>query len=1454
MWAVFRLSFKMADANRSSFPGDSAAVTSEDDWRRNHPPPVWLPGFEQTAVAVVGPNHQERVEGERLLKKWVQQQASPTQELLRVIETTTDVRVIVVAVLLCRNAAFKMWARSLEEVELAEQLRGGVPGGGQGGQLLAGHLECSAQSSSQEVTLGAILKLVEGLVHVGFNRWDDSSPDSVICRNQIFGLVTLLVKKGWSQSTCSAEMRFYPLVQSLMSTVVKLCESILAAGPMHQQLSHANLMCFRLLIDICRGMASTDIANVGIGWEDYMDAKKLFERQILAPLVPEILSFLRVMAMPTAQGTNSVPFNSIGSSDGLPSRLQVMCGEPNFVTVVEYIVDLLEVFLDWEFSYTRCQALIPVESWFMPTDNWYSVLFEIPVSASASSDPRRSSLGSSRSSVEDSSSASSMQSTLSTTLFTIVIDFYRIVRTQLFSSHSSFSRCAKLFCKSRSALNRVSHFRPTRMRSRFVSSSAAANEYQLQLTRTLYSPLFFAVAELIGSSIFITQGPQLLASPLGSETAELRSLAVGELQCLTHSLARIVDNVEVDVASLLTSDRYVPTGEVLERCFTYLMSTVAAFPEGEDRDEEIVASVENLSVLFYKVALEASSWDVASAQRKSLDGSDAIVVPPWAVPFTESASRITQHLLGSCLQLFALHDEGADIEKLTSDMPTENQYVSVIQSPFVNDALREFAVIGQCRAAATAHCLHAALENRLTALQQQMGPTPSLLASEASPAVSTLCDELLWLLGYCCYFIVQPHDRTFSSNATKRIPRAFILQRDDCPAQILRLFTLVTRTLLTTFSSGSKTAMLPPSLVEASFCVLQRFSEGYLFQSVPSVGGRAAFPEFTSADSGREALNGIIVAVDHTLSAMPHEPAVCRAALDCLLTLASPLTPTITYLWESLPFQNLLCRCVQDACQVHATTQLGSLRTKDVIRLCRAFASATSSSEHIRTAARAHATLERSGSTVSLSIAQNRFTQLTNACFPVKDTLVILGAELQLKQQQAAQNAGNPHLIRMKSEREADPTRIFYIERLFAVCTGIARGTVDHTTTLVEWLRPITTTSVPAVAKSYMLYPLVLRSILKYLYYIGRPYLATQTPRDYVGEYFSTVQLFTEAFAQCYGQGTATDDLDDDSSAGAEESSVTEELIENISLLFRILTYVLNQAASLQPSDRQGGPGAADGSQGQLILGQQPAASSDQTWSPRLVMASIAALDPVLRRAGALSDDNIRLVYANLLFQLFEQHADVVVSLITGPVATCYCHAITEALLSSNTRCQTAASEALGSCTKFLAHHQRKAQMISYALTTPEGTPDIFSDTPNPADVLAVFEHEVAQMGLRLLLQAVGLPRSASKRLEFYSDSLCDVFTFLAIKLYNLKRLFDQFSQLYCYDSLRLEKCMAHASFMKAVDPLLVHFREYSQQSQQAVDNGQSSSLQQIKYTQYRTKFRQLFDTLILACRVGSQI
>lgn len=222
------------------------------------------------------------------------------------------------------------------------------------------------------------------------------------------------------------------------------------------------------------------------------------------------------------------------------------------------------------------------------------------------------------------------------------------------------------------------------------------------------------------------------------------------------------------------------------RCMVFLMTTAAAVPEGEACDDSVVASLEHLGSLFYLIALEVSSWDITKASQ-ARSSVAPIVVPPWAVPFAQSAARITQHLLESCLKVFALHDEDTDAQHITEDMGQEDHTaISAIASPFLIDMMRQFAVIGQCVSSETARCLHSALEQRFTALQRASASQSAVQLSDGSH-VTDVYDQLFWLLGYCCYFIVEPKRPSAPQSSLKAIPRSFILQGDSCQAEVKRL-------------------------------------------------------------------------------------------------------------------------------------------------------------------------------------------------------------------------------------------------------------------------------------------------------------------------------------------------------------------------------------------------------------------------------------------------------------------------------------------------------------------------------------------------------------------------------------------------------------------------------------------------------------------------------------------
>lgn len=86
----------------------------EVQWLARHPAPVWLPEFESLAAKVIGADPVQRESAERLLKKWVDSQPDACHELLLVMQSSQSPQTIIVAVLLCKNAALKKWGQVQE--------------------------------------------------------------------------------------------------------------------------------------------------------------------------------------------------------------------------------------------------------------------------------------------------------------------------------------------------------------------------------------------------------------------------------------------------------------------------------------------------------------------------------------------------------------------------------------------------------------------------------------------------------------------------------------------------------------------------------------------------------------------------------------------------------------------------------------------------------------------------------------------------------------------------------------------------------------------------------------------------------------------------------------------------------------------------------------------------------------------------------------------------------------------------------------------------------------------------------------------------------------------------------------------------------------------------------------------------------------------------------------------
>lgn len=157
-------------------------------------------------------------------------------------------------------------------------------------------------------------------------------------------------------------------------------------------------------------------------------------------------------------------------------------------------------------------------------------------------------------------------------------------------------------------------------------------------------------------------------------------------------------------------------------------------------------------------------------------------------------------------------------------------------------------------------------------------------------------------------------------------------------------------------------------------------------------------------------------------------------------------------------------------------------------------------------------------------------------------SLIKLGETLAAKQSAAASKHGSSKraLLRLEFECFAEANRTAEIIRLFTICTGLVRGISDHSLAMFQWLHPVVKDAALAIAHSYILYPDVLRSILKFLYRMSVSML-TKLDAAGVRDLLLSIQTVTHSFVDCYEAS-----FGELMSKGADEDAV-----RNIGYLFK---------------------------------------------------------------------------------------------------------------------------------------------------------------------------------------------------------------------------------------------------------------------------------------------------------------
>lgn len=292
-------------------------------------------------------------------------------------------------------------------------------------------------------------------------------------------------------------------------------------------LNHQSLMSLKFLIELSRLMADGETGTLGITWVEYMDAKKLFEKRILLNLIPATTTFFQMIISDLSSTPN-------------PSLTQLLARHPFESLLFDCALEIMESFVEWDFSNASTQPLIPSEIWFTPSLDWYTTIFEIPpLSSSFSASP-------------------------TTQLHELLATLHKAARDD--PSFTTNPSCASRFRKTLGIFARASQFRCSRLDTKILSESQnqslSLQEKRIHLIRMVFIPLINRVRTELESSIFVRMFGELYIER--SRGPLLRELAEEEIQSLTLVILRIVENHEVDTVTLISECSYEQIFKVIE--------------------------------------------------------------------------------------------------------------------------------------------------------------------------------------------------------------------------------------------------------------------------------------------------------------------------------------------------------------------------------------------------------------------------------------------------------------------------------------------------------------------------------------------------------------------------------------------------------------------------------------------------------------------------------------------------------------------------------------------------------------------------------------------------------------------------------------------------------------------------------------------------------------------------
>ncbi|XP_053993683.1 uncharacterized protein LOC128884360 isoform X2 [Hylaeus volcanicus] len=977
------------------------------------------------------------------------------------------------------------------------------------------------------------------------------------------------------------------------------------------------------------------------------------------------------------------------------------------------------------------------------------------------------------------------------TLINILIELYVNVRWALDKSENESTLWVELFYKMTNILKRLSSLNLTRMKSQFHGLMLSSDASRSHLTSIVYIPFLVTLLDLLTSSQLI----QHTWDTTATQNA-LQRVGMTELACVWYCLSKIMTNLQVDMATVLCHNDVTNRLKLLDECSTYLMKGITLNRTELCFSTDFITCLETLrlcysSIAFQFLALFQRSYTAAVEAKKNF------VLPNCMESLKFLFFNMTNSFLLTNLNLVNFHDEdNFDQEGIIQEDEDYDKKCGFrsVPSSFVNEGLKHYAIVGQCCTLDTCQLWQQAFKSRFVLLIQ----------NTTGVNVENSCQEIVWLLGYMYYFLNESHADSYHDKTIK-IPFIFLTLSDATQSQIPQIFTLILQSLIQLFETKCLWDAHTARVVESCLLVLNRLTQAYFFRKYACVNGQNALPQFNDLGFMQESLCRMLACVDFIVTHLSNHVSVSCATLELLISLSYQPTCRIL-IWELPIFQNLVEKTIS------YTTETLKLSDRCVTKLFQIFTSFTLINAD-ETMIRQFYNRSTDPCTLNVNtLSEGRVSQLLTKCTGVRDTLI--------------ESHGTCQTLTGGSPLNPDPY-VFQMKRLFCLCDGILQGIHGMYSLVAKWISPVLD-SLQSILTYFKEYPTICLTIVKFLCSLQKKYTLLFPTRHFSISFLPLVQCTLKKVDSMSHQWVSerVDDLD-----SSDSSSCT---LENILGAIVCLLVKLCSDSLIYFCDGNDSKTVGDCNTPQV---------------PQFIFFMLNDMNSLLLQEEVLLHTKFQQNFCNLLYQLVNQYPDILFGHITLPLAHSYCKIMSKAIHSNLPRCRSAASDAISAFVHYLAINQRKQTSVSYDILPPANHLDILSEPNEHATLISLFEHYMAHISVRLLFEVLSIPKTNVKKHHFYSDLICDIFLFLSVKMYNLKRVLDQLKQLTCYSSLGLND-MTEAFVDRVTQPVLTVFYEHSQKTQQAIQTNMSQSLQNIKLTQFRTHFRDVFMTLILAHRL----